>query len=361
MPKTNSESDFGGSLTSDAEDDIDAGPSSPIVTSPRQRPHSIVTQFLHGQRGQPSSPRNPQESSNRAANSHAHSPRSIESRHRPASTQLNHDRHDDHSKRTRLRGAALFRAAAHKIMRMHKTSTLWGNLTSGKAGAEPGIDPRHSSAHIAFGHIQQPCHISVIDYNSVRSKFQSFKNHSFIHFLDEHGIEKEPWAKARWIHIAGISWDVISRLALAYGELLNTLCIPWLPFNITCIYYIDLHPLSLEDILQEQRKLARSKADYFQKHLFVRVLCHEVGKWNTSESQDYESNITGVPRSSSPLPLSRPGLFHMRTLSSNTSSTFLRRKSTRRKSSFHEEELGEGTEPPPYDELETRTARLLYI
>jgi hypothetical protein len=39
---------------------------------------------------------------------------------------------------------------------------------------------------------------------------------------------------------------------------------------------IDLHPLALEDIFHT-RSQTRSKADYFAKHLFLRILCHELG------------------------------------------------------------------------------------
>lgn len=218
MPKTNSESDFGGSLTSDAEDDIDAGPSSPIVANPspvQQRPASIVTQGWNGkvyQRnpGSASSSKRPQSSRSKT------NPLSPTRSSRRVSSRFN-DKHDNDPKLSHLRGADLFRAAAHKVMRMHNTSSFWGTLRRGQAGAEPGIDPRHGSAHIAYGHIQQPCSINIIEYNSVRSKFQSFKNQSFIDFLDTKGTQTEPWVKVRWIHIGGISWDVISRLALVYG------------------------------------------------------------------------------------------------------------------------------------------------
>ena len=40
-------------------------------------------------------------------------------------------------------------------------------------------------------------------------------------------------------------------------------------------YYIDLHPLALEDVLNGNPH-TRSKADYYARHLFLRVLCHEL-------------------------------------------------------------------------------------
>jgi len=50
---------------------------------------------------------------------------------------------------------------------------------------------------------------------------------------------------------------------------------PWLPqhhFN-SYIKILDLHALSLEDILHEQGS-SQSKADYYLDHLFIRVVTH---------------------------------------------------------------------------------------
>lgn len=53
---------------------------------------------------------------------------------------------------------------------------------------------------------------------------------------------------------------------------------------VDCSYpVLDLHPLSLESVLQH-RGNARSKADYYTKHLFLRVLCHTL-----SEDDDHAS------------------------------------------------------------------------
>ncbi|CEQ41333.1 SPOSA6832_03024 [Sporobolomyces salmonicolor] len=61
------------------------------------------------------------------------------------------------------------------------------------------------------------------------------------------------FAKVRWLHVNGLSWDVIKPLALHY----------------------DLHPLSLEDMLHHGSSSAtKSKADYYRQHLFVRLLQH---------------------------------------------------------------------------------------
>lgn len=77
-------------------------------------------------------------------------------------------------------------------------------------------------------------------------------NQQFVSLLeDANARAREPWVKVRWINVCGISWDVISALALKY----------------------DLHPLAVEDILHP-RGQSRSKTDYYPKHLFIRVLSH---------------------------------------------------------------------------------------
>jgi hypothetical protein len=44
-------------------------------------------------------------------------------------------------------------------------------------------------------------------------------NSGFIKFLqDGRASVREPWVKVRWINVGGISWDVISALAMKYGN-----------------------------------------------------------------------------------------------------------------------------------------------
>lgn len=89
----------------------------------------------------------------------------------------------------------------------------------GRVGAEPGVDPRRESEHLAFGHIRQECSIEVVDYSSVRIRSRQMSNSEFTQFLAEPGTNaREPWVKVRWINIGGISWDVVSSLAMAYGK-----------------------------------------------------------------------------------------------------------------------------------------------
>lgn len=70
----------------------------------------------------------------------------------------------------------------------------------------------------------------------------------------------------------------------------------------------DLHPLSLEDALPPFHS-PRSKADYYQKHLFLRIQCHALvpeGEENDdvpSTAQALHSVIANIPRSSSPAPM----------------------------------------------------------
>ena len=70
-----------------------------------------------------------------------------------------------------------------------------------------------------------------------------------------------------------------------------------------------MHPLSIEDLLH--RSHARSKADYYPKHLFIRVLCHTLGSSTRASRESQRATnspaawsspaaITGLPRSSSP-------------------------------------------------------------
>ncbi|KIP06840.1 hypothetical protein PHLGIDRAFT_72083 [Phlebiopsis gigantea 11061_1 CR5-6] len=173
---------------------------------------------------------------------------------------------------------ARFRAAVHKVIAMRHES---GIVPHGRVGAEPGIDPRRESAFFSFAHIRQQCQIEIVDYSSVRSSYQRMVNSEFIQFLaDPEARARRPWSKVRWINVGGISWDIVSSLALAYGK--------------------DIHPLAVEDVLHES-KVSRSKADYYQHHLFLRILCHNIASEN--DLNEYTSPtgfVTNLPRTTSP-------------------------------------------------------------
>ncbi|KIJ66521.1 hypothetical protein HYDPIDRAFT_86366 [Hydnomerulius pinastri MD-312] len=160
-----------------------------------------------------------------------------------------------------------FRASVRKVIQMHRTATTLSRY--GGAGAEPGVDPRRSSAFLNYGHIKQNCVIELADYSTVRSSFGRMTNKEFVRLLnDKTAVKREPWVKVRWINVCGISWDVISALALHY----------------------DLHPLAVEDLLH-QRGQSRSKSDYYLKHLFIRILSHTLDNLNSSRPADASEDI----------------------------------------------------------------------
>lgn len=151
--------------------------------------------------------------------------------------------------------AQRFRQAVQKVMRAHRTAVL---MERHGAGGEPGVDVRQAGAHDLYGHIKRPCTIDVIDYTSVRATFKSYSN---AEFLQAQPLERESWVKVRWIHVNGISWDILSQLALTY----------------------EMHPLALEDVLQS-RVTSPSKSSYYLKHLFLRVVCHTISEFSPTET-----------------------------------------------------------------------------
>lgn len=184
-----------------------------------------------------------------------------------------------------------FRSAVRKVMAMRRGSVA---ISRGRIGAEPGVDPRRDSANMMYGHIRQKCLIEVVDYSAVRSSFGRMTNQEFIRLLaDNAASAKEPWVKVRWINVGGVSWDVISALAIKYGTCNTAL---WLVLFL--MDASDMHPLAVEDLLHV-RQGARSKADYYQRHLFLRILCHTL---TSDEEASNSSSVTHLPRSSSPLP-----------------------------------------------------------
>lgn len=109
-----------------------------------------------------------------------------------------------------------FRASVRKVMAMRRTSSMMVNRG---IGAEPGIDPRRASAFLNYGHIRQQCMIEVVDYSAVRSSFGKMTNREFVDYMgNTQASARDAWVKVRWINIGGISWDVISALAMKYGK-----------------------------------------------------------------------------------------------------------------------------------------------
>jgi hypothetical protein len=68
---------------------------------------------------------------------------------------------------------------------------------------------------------------------------------------------------------------------------------------------VDLHPLSLEDVFHT-RDESLSKADYHAKHLFLRILCHELGEADIPLLVPSSEAMPGQPprTTESPLPIS---------------------------------------------------------
>ncbi|KAJ7671546.1 magnesium transporter [Mycena polygramma] len=250
MPRENSFSDSDGrSLTPDMEDELTGPPpASPTYATAPRSPASV-----HSRRG-PASPTKHTVNTRPTPATTAHHPPTMEPLHR-------------------------FRHTVRKVMAMHRSTNV---ITGRSVGAEPGVDPRRASADAEFGGIKQDCVIEVADYSSIRSSFGRMTNREFVNYInDPAASERESWAKVRWINIGGMSWDVIKAVSLKY----------------------DLHPLALEDVFHT-RSQTRSKADYYLKHLFLRVLCHELSDSEEPfiSSAAQGSTLTDLPRSDSPTP-----------------------------------------------------------
>ncbi|KAF8915014.1 hypothetical protein CPB85DRAFT_1454173 [Mucidula mucida] len=269
MPRENSFSDSDGrSLTPDLSEEEDANGGAPPISP-------TYSASRHAHILEPMSPASP--------NRHDHNGGGVQ-----LSSPSKHSVHSRQSRKTVRRPPIIltpterFRTAVRKVMHMRRGTH---NLSRGVAGAEPGVDPRRASADLQFGHIRQNCIIETFDYSAVRNSYGRMTNREFVNFLqDENACAPEPWVKVRWINIAGISWDVVKAVSLKY----------------------DIHPLALEDVFHA-RSQTRSKADYYAKHLFLRVVVHELGDPDeppapTTSEAAYGSTLTALPRSSSPLP-----------------------------------------------------------
>ena len=63
---------------------------------------------------------------------------------------------------------------------------------------------------------------------------------------------------------------------------------------------IDIHPLALEDVLHQRGNQARSKADYYYQHVYIRILRHALSDEDDSTGESIAPSITRLPRSASP-------------------------------------------------------------
>ncbi|CAE6384301.1 unnamed protein product [Rhizoctonia solani] len=164
------------------------------------------------------------------------------------------------------RPIAKFRSSVNKIISMNRAQSALLDIAP---GTEPGADPRKSTTAELFGHIKADCKIEMCEYGPSKARFTNHDNKSFVDWLNSNdaSASREIWNKVRWINIAGVSWDVISALAIRY----------------------DLHPLAIEDVLHGRRN-ARSKADYYTRHLFIHVLTHKLGR-QEDDSGDSDDTI----------------------------------------------------------------------
>ncbi|KAE9383557.1 hypothetical protein BT96DRAFT_869178 [Gymnopus androsaceus JB14] len=273
MPRENSFSDEDGrSLTPDL-DEVNEN-TSPI--SPVSPTYSIPRTQLIPEPSLVSSPKKSTESNN-AALSASKSSSSLHQKVPPKITQ----NAASFPPRPELAPSERFRSTVRKVMAMRRSTTMLLNST---VGAEPGVDPRRATADLQYGGIKQDCVIELTDYSSTSVSYGRMTNRELVNLLaDKNASAPQPWAKVRWINIGGLSWDVIKAVSLKY----------------------DIHPLALEDVFHT-RSQTRSKADYYNKHLFLRILCHELGDPDAEpkhvESAAIGSTLTEGPRSSSPLP-----------------------------------------------------------
>ena len=114
---------------------------------------------------------------------------------------------------------------------------------------------------------------------------------------------------------------------------LNMVCLIRIHFTRASLtrYEPELHPLSLEDVLNIPGR-PRSGADYYKRHLFIRVLSHTLGH----DGQGGPSFLEQIARSSSPEPLEPEdkieGLPKQSVAESRTSSGFTSKFSRKHKS-----------------------------
>jgi len=200
-----------------------------------------------------------------------------------------------------------------QVIQMNKFGGNSAHSIRRAPGSEPGLDPRRATVNAIYSNVHELCEIEVVDYSASNVEFNQYDNKGFVQLMRR---QRPSWAKVRWINIAGVSWDVLSSLALAYGMFLVLsfqTCLGMSGLseparlasasphgNLTTFYPTDLHPLTLENILHG-RRTSRSKADYFQKWLFIHILCQSL-----ADSQTNASPLTrtlGEDRVQSPAPL----------------------------------------------------------
>ncbi|BGP49160.1 hypothetical protein JCM10450v2_005043 [Rhodotorula kratochvilovae] len=132
----------------------------------------------------------------------------------------------------------------------------------------PGIDPRR----VDIPSLKCRTVIQVTDFAAHRAEFSVLTNETLCDFLEQ---PRPEFAKVRWMHVNGLSWDVLKPLAL----------------------HFDLHPLSLEDMLHSSSSSStRSKCDYYKQHLFCSVIVHRTLE-KPAQSVNVPEETMGLGRS----------------------------------------------------------------
>ncbi|KAM0748844.1 hypothetical protein T439DRAFT_327347 [Meredithblackwellia eburnea MCA 4105] len=160
---------------------------------------------------------------------------------------------------------------AHRVIN-HSQKQGW-DLLSGKT-REPGIDPRW----VEMPDLKRNVVVQGVDLSREDARYHVLTNDEVAGFLAK---PRPEWAKVRWLHVNGLSWDVIKPISLHY----------------------NLHPLSLEDLLHHGTSSTRSKADWYNQHLFVSVVVHktfaseeedEVGNLEVGDASSFAKNGSGA-------------------------------------------------------------------
>jgi hypothetical protein len=206
MPRENSFSDEGRSLTPDPEEE-EAFPGSPVASAPANHTHVEHTRSLSNLDRIKTQSRKSFHSKLSKGDNLGSPTGAVEQQ--PLSPWAH------------LEPKEKFRAIVRKMMSVHRgTSILLAG--GGRVGAEPGIDPRRPAVDAAYRHIREDnCGIEIVDYSAVRSTARTMKNAEFIDFMNtptEDGLPpREPWVKVRWINIGGMDWEVIKAVSIRYS------------------------------------------------------------------------------------------------------------------------------------------------
>lgn len=151
------------------------------------------------------------------------------------------------------KGKRRWQNAAQKVIGInHITSTY-------RPGALQGLDVKRHSYNSLFGGLHTDVDVTVVDYNKDQVEVATGITNSMLPEVLK--VARPSWSKVRWINVQGLSWDVITTLAVAF----------------------DLHPLSVEDIVHIPQRI---KADYYPEYLYVSVILLSVDHPSSLGRQD---------------------------------------------------------------------------